>query len=153
MAKQFHIFAVSMYPEHKPRKMDPIFNKLNYKAGQTIHVLNEPEVFSALLAGVVVSKEIAPENPVEFIIVFATKKADLEEQIKTIAPTLAGDALVWIAYPKGTSKKYTCDFNRDTSWQIMEPYGLMPVRQIAIDEDWSALRFRKAEYIKNSIRK
>jgi len=137
--------------------MNPIFNKFNYKAGQTMHVLNEPEVFDAMLstlsAGVEVRKKIAPEDTVAFVIVFSTKKAELEDLVKSVAPTLAGDAAVWIAYPKGTSKKYSCDFNRDTSWQILEPYGLMPVRQIAIDEDWSALRFRKAEYIKNSTRK
>ena len=64
----------------------------------------------------------------------------------------AGDAVVWFAYPKGTSKRYTCDFNRDTGWQVLGAAGFEAVRQVAIDEDWSALRFRRAEFIKRLVR-
>ena len=60
-----------------------------------------------------------------------------------------GDALLWFAYPKGSSKRYTCDFNRDTGWTVLGEAGYEPVRQVAIDEDWSALRFRRVEYIKS----
>jgi hypothetical protein len=52
-------------------------------------------------------------------------------------------------YPKGTSKCYTCDFNRDSGWDVIRNAGFDSVRQIAIDEDWSALRFRRVEYIKS----
>jgi hypothetical protein len=52
-------------------------------------------------------------------------------------------------YPKGTSKRYTCDFNRDSGWEVIRNAGFDSVRQIAIDEDWSALRFRRVEYIKS----
>ena len=90
---------------------------------------------------------------IEFIIVFSAKEDEVKELLKSIAPYLTGDAVFWLAYPKGTSKKYSCDFNRDTSWEICKPYQLLPVRQIAVDEDWSALRFRKKEYIKSTIRK
>ena len=57
--------------------------------------------------------------------------------------------MVWFAYPKGTSKRYTCDFNRDTGWQVIRDAGFDSVRQVAIDEDWSAMRFRRVEYIKS----
>jgi hypothetical protein len=67
-------------------------------------------------------------------------------------PLLEGDALLWFAYPKGTSKKYTCDFNRDTGWQIVGDHGFEGVRQVAIDEDWSALRFRRTKFIKTMTR-
>ena len=58
-----------------------------------------------------------------------------------------GDAIVWIAYPKKTSKQYRCEFNRDSGWTLMGEAGFEPVRQVAIDEDWSALRFRRVENI------
>jgi hypothetical protein len=63
-----------------------------------------------------------------------------------------GDALLWFAYPKGTSKRYHCEFNRDTGWQVIRDAGFDSVRQVAIDEDWSALRFRRVEFIKDSVR-
>lgn len=137
--------------------MDAVFTKLNYKEGLSIHVLNSPEVFEIILksvsAEIPVLKEIIPNQPIGFIIVFGTSRTEFEMLAKIIAPALQGDAIFWLAYPKGTSKKYTCDFNRDTSWAIMEPYSMLPVRQVSIDDDWSALRFRKAEYIKNLTRK
>ncbi len=58
-----------------------------------------------------------------------------------------------MCYPKGSSKKYSCDFNRDTGWDIMGQYDLESVRAVAIDEDWSALRFRKVDFIKTMKRK
>jgi hypothetical protein len=65
---------------------------------------------------------------------------------------LEEDALFWFAYPKKSSKKYQCEFNRDNGWQSLGDLGFEPVRMVAIDEDWSALRFRKAENIKTITR-
>jgi hypothetical protein len=76
----------------------------------------------------------------------------VDEAAKAIAGRLEGDALVWFAYPKGTSKKFRCEFNRDTGWAALGELGLEPVRQVAIDEDWSALRFRRVEFIKTMSR-
>jgi hypothetical protein len=57
-----------------------------------------------------------------------------------------------MVYLKGSSKRYRCEFNRDTGWHALGDAGDEPVRQVAIDEDWSALRFRKAEFIKTMTR-
>ena len=64
-----------------------------------------------------------------------------------------GDAVLWFAYPKGSSKKYKCEFNRDTGWHVLGAAGFEPVRQVAIDQDWSALRFRRAGFIKDMKRR
>ncbi|HJP97497.1 MAG TPA: hypothetical protein VJ862_02935 [Rhodanobacteraceae bacterium] len=77
-----------------------------------------------------------------------TRKSDLERLSKVLAAQAVGDALLWFAYPKGTSKKYACDFNRDDGWEVLRKSGFDSVRQVAIDDDWSALRFRRVEYIK-----
>ena len=87
-----------------------------------------------------------------FIIAFVTR----QEEVDTLAPLLAkkleGDGLLWFCYPKGSSKKYKCDFNRDTGWNAIAKEGFEPVRMVAIDEDWSALRFRRVAYIKTMTR-
>ena len=57
---------------------------------------------------------------------------------------------MWIAYPKKSSTRYTCD--RDRGWEGMGEAGFDPVRMVAIDEDWSALRFRRVEFIKKMTR-
>ncbi len=137
--------------------MENLLVKLNYKEGMTIYVMNAPEVFDNYLKllpkDILVKKEISSTDKPEFVIVFVTAKAELEKMSQVFVPLLKGDAVVWISYPKGTSKKYKCDFNRDTSGEILSPYNMLPVRQISIDEDWSTLRFRKVEFIKSITRK
>jgi hypothetical protein len=70
----------------------------------------------------------------------------------TLFQAADGDAQLWMVYPKGSSKKYKCEFNRDTGWTALGVAGYEPVRQVAIDEDWSALRFRKVAFIKTMTR-
>ena len=59
---------------------------------------------------------------------------------------------MWFAYPKGSSKRYRCGINRDTGWAALGKAGFEGVRMVAIDEDWSAVRFRRAEFIKTMTR-
>jgi hypothetical protein len=70
----------------------------------------------------------------------------------TIAKKAKGDAVVWFAYPKGTSRKYKSEINRDNEWQVLGELGFEGVRSVAIDEDWSAARFRRVEFIKTMKR-
>jgi hypothetical protein len=79
-----------------------------------------------------------------------------QEQVNALAPAIArkaeGDAILWFAYPKGTSKKYKSQIDRDHGWTALGQEGFEPVRMVAIDEDWSAKRFRRAAFIKNMTR-
>ena len=59
---------------------------------------------------------------------------------------------LWMVYPKGSSKKYKCEFNRDSGWPELGAAGFEPVRLVAVDEDWSAWRFRRVEHIKTMAR-
>lgn len=137
--------------------MNPIFKKLNFKEQKIIFAINAPSSFEKELESMKefakVSTKVKSKDEVEFAICFATKQTEVDTIAKTIAPQLKGDAIFWVCYPKGTSKKYKCDFNRDTGWNIMGKYNLEGVRMVAIDEDWSALRFRKVDYIKTLTRK
>lgn len=131
--------------------MSAIFQKLNLKDQNEILVLNAPEAFKPeleVLRGVRVFRRLDAVKGVAFALVFVTRRAELEQLSTALAAKAVGDALLWFAYPKGTSKKYTCDFNRDDGWNALHESGFDSVRQIAIDADWSALRFRRTEFIK-----
>ncbi|MBL8226962.1 MAG: hypothetical protein JNL98_00730 [Bryobacterales bacterium] len=136
--------------------MNAIFQKLNYKNQGTIYVVNAPDSFQPavdeLRGSATVKTSLANAREAGFVILFATKQTEVDRFASQVAKSVQGDALVWIAYPKGSSKKYKCDFNRDTGWSQMGAHGFEPVRQVAIDEDWSALRFRRVEYIKTMTR-
>lgn len=132
--------------------MEPIFKKLNYKAQPEILVLNAPDSFQHTMKAMEkltsVREKIAGVKSIEFVLAFVTKQKEIDALMPKLDPLLQGDALLWFVYPKGTSKRYTCDFNRDTGWQIVGDHGFESVRMVAIDEDWSALRFRRNEYVK-----
>ena len=81
----------------------------------------------------------------EFILTFVKAKDEIDDIVPIIARKLKGDGIVWFAYPKGTSKKYKVAISRDKGWEILGKMGFEGVRAIAIDEDWSALRFRRIE--------
>jgi len=136
--------------------MDAVFKKLNFRNQKSVFVLNAPESFNTNLDSIrdetIIFQSFEESSKIEFILVFVTKQTEIDDLTPKIAPLLEGDAVVWMCYPKGTSKKYKCDFNRDTGWAIMGPYDLEPVRMVAIDEDWSALRFKKVDFIKTMKR-
>lgn len=130
--------------------MPSVFDKLNLKAQREILVVNAPASFEpelAALTGVAVLRDPKKAKAVQFALAFATKQAEVDSLAKLLAAQAEGDALLWFAYPKGSSKKYQCEFNRDDGWAVLRGLGFDTVRQVAIDEDWSALRFRRLEYI------
>lgn len=136
--------------------MDEIFKKLNFKGHKQVFALNAPASFDVNLRSIAGEAEIkttvGPDDSIGFAIGFAIKQAEVNSIVNMVAPKLDGDAVFWICYPKGSSKRYKCDFNRDTGWAIVGQFDLEPVRMVAIDEDWSALRFRKIAFIKNFTR-
>ena len=135
--------------------MNPLFQKLNLKDQSEILVLNAPESFEpelAALEGVSIQEDLSEIGAIAFALAFVTTQQEVDTLAQAIAAKARVDAVIWFAYPKGTSKKYKCDFNRDTGWQVLGELGFEGVRQVAIDADWSALRFRRVEFIKTMSR-
>jgi hypothetical protein len=135
--------------------MSTVFAKLNLKDHKRIVVLDSPGSFESELAalqGVEIIRDLKKAKQLTFSLAFVTT----QEQVNALAPAIArkaeGDAIVWFAYPKGTSKKYKSQIDRDHGWTALGQEGFEPVRMVAIDEDWSAKRFRRAAFIKNMTR-
>jgi hypothetical protein len=132
--------------------MATLFDKLQLKGHEDMLVLNTPESFEAALSQLPVlhiHRSIQALPQITFSLAFVTKQDQVDALAPKIAARAKGDAAVWFAYPKGSSKKYKCDFNRDTGWAALSTAGFDCVRSIAIDEDWTGLRFRRKEYIKS----
>lgn len=137
--------------------MTPLFKKLNFKDQKEILVLHAPESFKKeieeMQAYTQVHETTESLHAVEFIMTFVIK----EEQINQLTPQfdqlLQGDGLLWFCYPKGTSKQYRCEFSRDKGWDVLGQHGFEGVRQVSVDEDWTALRFRRVDYIKSMTRR
>lgn len=133
--------------------MTPLFKKLNLAETRFIHVLNAPESFELelrALEGVDVNRQ--GRGRVVFALAFVKTMQEVGVATAKLVQAAEGDAQLWMVYPKASSKKYKCEFNRDTGWKALGDAGYEPVRQVAIDDDWSALRFRKVEFIKTMTR-
>jgi hypothetical protein len=132
----------------------PTFAKLNLKDQTEIVVLNAPASFEPelkSLKGVTVRRDAKGGN-LDFSLAFVTTQQEVDTLGPQVAKKANGDAVVWFAYPKGSSKKFKSQINRDNGWAVMGQAGFEPVRMVAIDEDWSALRFRRVEFIKTMKR-
>jgi hypothetical protein len=130
--------------------------KLNLGANTDVTLLDVPEDVQPLFAtpdGVTARTTLRGDAPIRFVLAFVTTLAQIEAHMATLAPRLEGDAVLWFAYPKGSSKRYRCEFNRDTGWAAVGAAGFEPVRNVAIDADWTALRFRRVEYISSLTRR
>ncbi len=137
--------------------MDAVFKKMNFKSAHNVVVINAPQSFEVnidTMDGLTTFvRDFSAIEKTDFVLAFCTKQAEVDSVAAAAAvDKLEGDGLLWFAYPKGTSKRYKCDFNRDNGWAVLGSLGFEPVRMIAIDEDWSALRFRRVGYIKTMTR-
>ena len=134
--------------------MKDLLSKLNYSEQERIAVLNAEDNFYASLSdelkNVTIDKEIDPRYPYNFIIIFVKSVSEVEFLTPIVLHNLMADGVLWLCYPKKTSKKYSSDIDRDHGWKVLNDSGLHGIRMVAIDEDWSALRFRNIKYIKST---
>ena len=131
--------------------MSPLFKKMNLGTHTEVAVFNAPQSFESELKALKSVKVVRdPKQPAKlaFALAFAVTQSELDRYAALLAAAAEGDAVLWFAYPKGTSKRYRCEFNRDQGWQVIRGAGFDSVRQVAIDADWSALRFRRLAYVK-----
>ncbi|MET8427885.1 hypothetical protein [Nocardia sp. NPDC004860] len=109
--------------------------KLQIKPGQSVVVLGKPkdvqlDIESAGNAG-----------SADAVLGFVINSNDLVgADADAVLDAARRDALAWLAYPKGG--QLGTDLNRDILTAALSKRGLQPMRQIAIDDTWSALRFR-----------
>jgi hypothetical protein len=130
--------------------MDPtLAKKLQLKPGQAVRVLHAPEDLEPALAasggdtpGVDTAGGAGGDSPAPATLVFVTTFAEAEERVGPAVQAAVADELSWVAYPK--AGKLGADLNRDSLAAFMTARGVRPVRQVALDDTWSALRFRPA---------
>lgn len=134
--------------------MHPLLKKLNFKDHAKLVVLGAPPELGPTLEAMAVDVPLRNRlgKGEGFVLVFVRSCAEIEAKAPKVAAALGDDALLWFAYPKKSSKRYRSDVGRDDSWQPLGQLGFEGVRQVAIDEDWSALRFREAHNIKTMTR-
>lgn len=126
-----------------------LFEKLQYKEEKNVLIQGLPSAIEKLFVKMTFSKNVTPllkNKKIDFALVFALNGNQLNTILKEVLPALHNESKLWISYPKSSSK-IVCDLNRDCSWDMLKENGYETVRQVAIDNVWSALRFKKEEMI------
>ncbi len=130
---------------------DALLKKLLVKPGMRLLVLKAPDAYLDRLVPAGSSIDTTPAGQYEFVQVFVHSRKDADELSGPALAALKPDGLLWMTYPKGTSKIKT-DINRDTGWEALWQAGYVAIAAISIDDTWSALRFRPADKVKRTAR-
>jgi Bacteriocin-protection, YdeI or OmpD-Associated len=131
-----------------------LFEKLQLKDEKNLLIQGIPSSIEKQFAKLTYAKNVTPllkSKKVEFALVFALSQQQLNNVLKEVFPALSAETKLWVAYPK-TSSKIVSDLNRDCSWDLLIKNGYESVRQVAVDNVWSAIRFKKLETIPNKDR-
>ena len=108
------------------------------------------QTMDAALAVVNAPKGFAWTGPVakdpksaKAVLVFMRNADELRAFSAPLVAAARRGAIAYLAYPK--AGQLGTDLNRDNIWVMLQEQGIRPVRQIAIDDVWSALRFRPGD--------
>ena len=137
--------------------MTSILQKLQYKDQDPVLVLSSSKEFAPVLSAwkklASVHTKMDKKTTYAFAVIFVTTPDDVKKLGVPVLSKLSEDAPIWFAYPKKTSKKYSATISRDEGWGPLGENGYETVRLIALDDDWSILRFRQSAKIKTMTRR
>jgi hypothetical protein len=116
--------------------------KLGIKSRSQIIALAAPSDYAELLGrlpdGVILRPRLTAHA--RFIHFFARERRRLEDEFPQLAKALADDGVLWISWPKSTSKVQT-DLTENVVRELGLPLGLVDVKVCAVNEVWSGLKF------------
>lgn len=119
----------------------PLAKKLGIKPDSSVFLVNTPEGYIELLGPLPPGVEFAASlsADIDFIQLFEAKKSELQKALKKYRNTLNASAVVWVSWPKKSSKVPT-DITEDTIREVALPLGFVDIKVCAVDEVWSGLK-------------
>jgi hypothetical protein len=86
-------------------------------------------------------------GPFGVVLACVLERRDVEGLFRQARSALGGDGVLWMAYPKKSSKIRT-DLTRDQGWEVLADRGWAVVDEVAVNETWTALRFEQDPALK-----
>lgn len=124
-----------------------VLQKLGWKPGMSGLAIARPPNLDGVL-----DLSRTADGPVDLLIAFVLAAADVAPRLDQALPHYRQGGSLWFAYPKKSGGIRT-DITRDHGWEPLGTHNLLPVTQIAIDDTWSALRFRYRDEIAKLTRR
>ena len=123
--------------------LTPLAAKIKRKPGQRVALINAPEGHAARLGSLPGDEPAATSlrGRFDWVQLFVRTRAGLNANPPRLVPALKPDGLLWISFPKGSSKIQS-DLTRDTGWEALRRVDLKWINLISVDETWSAFSLR-----------
>jgi len=114
--------------------------KMKLKSGLKAAVINAPEKYlNDLRHDAEISSGL--NGKFDWIQIFVKNKAELDSIAPKAAKALKPESMLWISFPKGTSKIQT-DLTRDKGWERLQTLDLKWITLVSVNETWSAFALR-----------
>jgi hypothetical protein len=117
----------------------PVAERLQVKGERRLAVIGASAALEKMIGAAKARADLAKAD---VVLLFALDRAGLDAKLSDVLKKMPNSAIVWVAYPK-LSSKLAADLSRDVIHALAPKHGLDTVSQIAIDEDWSALRLKR----------
>jgi len=120
----------------------PLTKKLGLKENTTVFIVNAPNEYFDWLAPLPSSVQIKKRisSSLDFAHVFATDSQAFQENFLKVKAHLKPSGMVWISWPKKTSKVPT-DLDENVIRDFGLANGMVDVKVCAVNEVWSGLKF------------
>ena len=129
-----------------------VFEKLKLQNEKNLLIQGLPSTIEKQFVKLSFAKNVTPLlklRKIDFALVFALNKKQLNDILKDVFPALHPEAKLWIAFPKLTSK-IVSDLNRCCTWEYLRSEGFESTDEVVLDYVWSALQFSRIEPVKTS---
>jgi hypothetical protein len=118
----------------------PLAKKMKLKSGLKAAVINAPENYvDELRHDTAMSPTL--KGKFDWIQIFVRSKAELDGLAPRAAKALRPESMLWISFPKGSSKIQT-DLTRDKGWESLQSLDLKWITLVSVNETWSAFALR-----------
>jgi hypothetical protein len=136
----------------------PLVKKLGYKDGCSAMLISVPpsltEIaqFPGFLHAIALDLPTTSTGPRQFDVIhwFETSRTRLEDFLAQLTAQLRADGMLWISWPKKSSKMPT-DITEDVLREIILPTGLVDVKVCAVDDIWSGLKFMWRKELRSAL--
>jgi hypothetical protein len=127
--------------------------KLRLAAGQKVAILNAPEGYTAQLSPgpADIGTQLQPAAAYDVVQLFVNTADELRREGPAAIRAVKPGGLLWITYPMGGAARGVTDLpatplwmKRDVLGEITSITGYKPVAFVAIDDNYTALRFKRA---------
>ena len=129
----------------------PTAKKLRLAPNHRVAILNAPPEYIALLSpGPAIRSDLQPSQTYDVVQLFVKNVEELRKFGAGAIHAVKPDGLLWITYPKGGETRGTTDLpatpwwtQRDVLGEVTSVTGYKPVALVSIDDNWTALRFKR----------